>query len=278
MELNVFAVDCFKRLIIIFLCLLSYHAVAAPSAKLDAFWQKSNEQNAKSIDHSLWQQVLNRNLVRDHPSGIYRFDYKGIKPSDRALLEQYIDRQTAIDPRVYNQAEQKAYWINLYNALTVDLVIQHYPVKSITKIRDGLFGFGPWDDVVTDIAGRSLTLNDIEHRILRPIWRDNRIHYAVNCASLSCPNLLGTAYTAANTEQLLEGAAKDYVNHRRAVAFKDGELWLSSIYKWYIEDFGDSEANLMRHLGQYADSKLKERLRQFRGDIEYHYDWDLNQP
>ena len=133
-------------------------------------------------------------------------------------------------------------------------------------------------EVIADKAagGREISLNDIEHRILRPIWKDPRIHYAVNCASLGCPNLSGTPFTAANKEELLDQAAADYVNHPRGVAFVKGRLRLSSIYDWYGVDFGSDETERLAHLQQYATRDLAEALMNYSGRIKYDYEWDLN--
>lgn len=253
---------------------------AAPQAELIPFWNKSNEANKAKIDHSAWQAILNRYLNAKHRSGINRFNYAKLKANrtDKRKLNRYLSSLQKLDPRRYSKAEQKAYWINFYNALTVKVVLDNYPVKSITKIHKGWFAFGPWDDVHAKVAGKKLTLNNIEHGILRPIWRDNRIHYAVNCASLGCPNLAPKAYTAANTDKLLEQAAKDYINHPRGVQFKNGKLLLSSIYDWYKVDFGGNKRSLIKHLRKYANSKLAKRLQGYKGSIDYHYDWKLNKP
>jgi len=247
---------------------------AAPQAELIPFWNKSNEANRATIDHSAWQSLLDRYLDANHPSGVNRFDYANLKANaaDKRQFKGYLKSLMKLDPRTYSKAEQKAYWINLYNALTVHLIVNRYPVKSIKKIG----WFGPWDKKLVTIKGQKLTLNNIEHGILRPIWRDNRIHYAVNCASLGCPNLASKAYTAANTEKLLEAGAKAYVNHQRAVQFKNGKLLVSSIYHWYKVDFGGSDRSLVKHLLKYADGDLAKRLRAYQGRIDHDYDWRLN--
>ena len=128
------------------------------------------------------------------------------------------------------------------------------------------------------MAEESLSLNDIEHRILRPIYGDPRIHYAVNCASLGCPNLAGLAYTATNTESLLEAGARAYINHPRGVELANGRLRLSSIYKWFKVDFGGTDERLLVHLRKYAEPELARQLAAYDGRIRYDYDWDLNAP
>ena len=260
-------------------------AAHAQSAKLIPAWDASDENSVARIDHSAWQDILN-DYLRIHDSGVNRFDYGALKAhaGDFAKLASYLASLQSLDPRDYSRAEQKAYWINFYNALTVQVVADAYPVKSIKDISESLLGSlgifgGPWDDVHAKVAGRDLTLNNIEHGILRPIWRDNRIHYAVNCASYGCPNLCPTAFTADNAEELLEAGARAYVNHPRGVEFMDDDfIVISSIYKWYAADFGGTEKSVIEHLVKYADKALATRLRKFAGSVDYEYDWSLNRP
>ena len=270
--------------ILIGAALIAGAANAQSKSKLIPAWDASDETNVDRIDHGSWQNTLDRYL-RVHSSGINRFDYAALKASakDTAKLADHLAYLQKLDPRDYSRAEQKAYWINLYNALTVQVVLEAYPVDSIRDISDSFFGglifSGPWGDVHAHVAGLDLSLDNIEHGILRPIYRDNRIHYAVNCASLGCPNLLPTAFTAANTETLLDTGAREYVNHPRGVDFVDDDfIVISSIYDWFVEDFGGSEEGVIKHLIQYADKELAERLRSFEGSVDYDYDWGLNQP
>ncbi len=266
------------------LILITGAAPAEGKLKLLPFWDASDESNASRIDHGAWQEILDTYL-RSHGSGINRFDYAALKANagDTAKLAGYLSYLQGLDPRTYSRREQKAYWFNFYNSLTVKVVADAYPVDSIRKISDSMLGglipVGPWGDVRAEVCGQDLTLDNIEHGILRPIYRDPRIHYGVNCASLGCPNLLETAFTAANTETLLDGAARAYVNHSRGVDFVDDDfIVISSIYTWFSEDFGDTEENVLKHLARYAEEALAERLKSFEGAIDYEYDWDLNQP
>ncbi|MEO1088179.1 MAG: DUF547 domain-containing protein, partial [Acidobacteriota bacterium] len=170
-----------------------------------------------------------------------------------------------------------AYWINLYNVLTVKTVLEHYPVESIKDIAlaPAGAGGGPWDAPLVEVLGRALSLNDIEHRILRPIWADERIHYAVNCAALGCPNLAAVPFTGRTLDGLLDRAAEAFINHPRAVRFDGGRLVLSSIFDWYGVDFGDRE-ELLEHLAEHARPPVDEQLETFSGEIVFEYDWDLN--
>ncbi len=265
---------------------LANFASAQNQAVLIPGWNASDDSNAATIDHSVWQSLLDA-FVLEHESGVNRFDYAALKANsgERERLRDYLAGLQAIDPREYSRAEQKAYWINFYNALTVETVTEEYPVDSIREISESLLGIGglipvgPWRDVRAEVAGIDLTLDDMEHGILRPIYRDPRIHYGVNCASIGCPNLVTTAFSAGNTEELLDGAARAYVNHPRGVDIVDEDFMvISSIYTWFVEDFGGDENGVIEHLLQYAEPELADQLREFFGFIEYEYDWALNQP
>ncbi len=238
-------------------------------------WDYSNQASNQVIDHTLWQSLLNTYLDQSDPSAVNLFNYAAVNKKDREQLDRYLSNLEKVDPSQLSRAEQKAYWINFYNALTIKVVLEEYPVDSIKKVGS-FFNLGPWDNALVKVNQRELSLNDIEHGILRPIFQDPRIHYAVNCASYSCPNLLDTAFTAANTESLLETAAKDYINHPRGVSLQGQTLRLSSIFDWYAEDFGDNEQDLLAHLRRYARPELSTQLKGFKGDIDYHYDWSLN--
>ena len=240
-------------------------------------WTASSESVTDSIVHEPWQAILDAYLRTNTADGIYRFDYGAVSGPDRQRLQAYIDGLAAIDPRNYPRSEQLPYWINLYNALTVAVILEKYPVASIRKVFGGFFNTGPWDEALIEVAGIDLTLNDIEHRILRPIWRDARIHYAVNCASLGCPNLAAEAYTAGNVERLLHEGARAYINHPRGVSVASERVVASSIYDWYQGDFGGSEAALIAHWLTYASPQLAAALESFEGRITYQYDWSLNE-
>jgi len=151
---------------------------AAPKPDLWPRWQTHEPASAVRIDHAPWERFLKTYLVTDHPSGIYRLRYAAVTPADRRALTEYLDRLQAVRVSTLNRAEQKAYWINLYNVLTAKVVLDHYPVKSIRDIdiSSGLFSVGPWDAKLLTIEEERISLNDIEHRILRLIWKDNRVH------------------------------------------------------------------------------------------------------
>ena len=251
---------------------------AAAKAELWARWQKHDPANRKTIDHYAWDRFLKQYVVAPHPSGINRVRYPAITPEDVKSLKNYLQEMQNVAISNYNRAEQKAYWINVYNAATVDLIAARFPLKSIRDINisPGLLARGPWGAKLFSVEGERLSLDDIEHRILRPIWKDNRVHYALNCASLGCPNLQPVAFTADNSETLLDRGAKDFINHPRGVAIQKGRLQVSSIYVWFQEDFGGDAEELMEHWQKYANPPLADALEKYSGGLAHDYDWRLN--
>ena len=259
--------------LLLFLC---RDALAAPSAKPWPRWNQQDPDSSLTIDHAAWNEWLGK-FVSTAADGITRVAYASVTPADRARLRTYIDSLEAVPISNYSRAEQLAYWINLYNALTIDIVIEHYPLDSIRDISSGLFSRGPWRLKLARVEGVELKLDDIEHRILRPIWQDPRIHYAVNCAALGCPNLQSIAFTAANSEGLLDRAAVEFVNSERGVRIEDHKLLVSSIYHWFEDDFGGNESGVIAHLRGYAEAGLAAQLADIDSIDDHAYDWSLNE-
>jgi hypothetical protein len=249
----------------------------APSAELWQRWQTHDAASMVVIDHGIWDRLLKK-FVAPGRNGLTLFRYGAANLTDRQNLDGYVAALTALPISTYRRAEQKAYWINLYNALTVKVVLDHYPVKSIRDIdiSPGLFSDGPWGKKLVTIEGEPISLNDIEHRILRPIWRDNRIHYAVNCASIGCPNLQPLAYRASSMEAMLESAARAYINSPHGVAIRNDAITVSKIYDWFIADFGDEEKSVLAHLAKYAAPGLRKHLLTIGKIDDVAYDWRLN--
>lgn len=217
--------------------------------------------------------------------GVARVRYGAWKANaaDMAALNGWITAAAAARPSAMARNEAYAYWANLYNALTLKVVLERYPVRSIRDIRstgvplDPKGWFGPWRTRLVTVEGRRLSLDDIEHETMRPTFRDPRVHYAVNCASIGCPNLWPRAWRAAMLEQELDAAAAAFVNHPRgATVLADGRLRVSSIYTWFREDFGGSEAGVIAHLRRHAAPALAARLNDRTVIAEDAYDWALN--
>ena len=241
-------------------------------------WAQHNPDSTALINHQLWNDFLIRYMRQRN--GINLLDYARVTAESKIRLNRYIDQLAAIKTPQYNRHEQKAYWINLYNALTIRLILDDYPIdsiKSVKLIKLSVKEFSPWDRSLVTVNNVRLTLNHIEHQILRVHWQDARTHYALNCASIGCPNLTNQAYTSKHLDAMLEQAARAFINHPRAVRFVDSEnLKLSSIYQWYREDFGINEKAVLRHLESYAEQPLAGKLANFSGKVEYQYDWRLN--
>jgi hypothetical protein len=260
-------------------CLLMAFSLAALGAPKAELWQRwtASSQGKVAIDHAAWDGFLERNvqLGRD---GINRIAYGKVSQADREQLRGYLAGLQQVAIRKFNRGEQRAYWINLYNAATVNVVLEHYPVDSIVKIdiSPGLFAKGPWKKKLLSVEGEAVSLDDIEHRILRPIWQDPRTHYAVNCASLGCPNLQAQAYSSGNLDALLDAGARAYVNHPRGARVANGRLTVSSLYVWFESDFGGDDAGVIAHLKRYAEPGLARQLDGIRRVGGHDYDWSLN--
>ncbi|WP_119167831.1 DUF547 domain-containing protein [Algihabitans albus] len=255
-------------------------AAAAPASDLWPRWLPHVSGADRQVDHAAWDALLAR-YARSDGDGIVRVAYAAVTAEDRGALRRYLDDLASEAVSQLDRPEQFAYWVNLYNALTVETVLAHYPVDSIRDIdiSPGLFSSGPWGAKLIEVEATALSLDDIEHRILRPIWnRDPLIHYAVNCAALGCPNLQPRAFRAATARATLDAAARAFVNHPRGAAFSNGGLVVSSIYRWFREDFGDSEAGVIAHLRDYAEPELAGRLAGVTGIFDHRYDWTLNAP
>jgi hypothetical protein len=252
---------------------------AAPAAAQDigALFAKSDPQSTERVEHGAWAELLRRH-VRTGSDGVTRVDYRNFSEKDRPALRGYLDALQQVAVTRLNRAEQMAYWINLYNAATIDVVIAHYPVVSIRDIAisPGFLAKGPWGKKLVRVEGTELSLDDIEHVILRPLWRDARVHYALNCGSIGCPNLASVPYTGANLDRMLDALARDYINHPRGVSFREGRLVVSNIYFWYARDFGRDEAGIIDHLRRFAAPELEQKLASATGLGGYEYDWRLN--
>lgn len=217
-------------------------------------------ETAKKADHSAWDQLL-----RKYVSQTGTVNYKGFK-SDQKALEVYLKelRENPVQEN-WTKAEKMAYWINAYNAFTIQLIVDNYPVSSIMD----LYGGKAWDVEWIELGNKKYTLNNIENDILRPKYKDARIHFAVNCAAQSCPPLLNRAWTAANLERYFEQQAKSFINNSRYNKLSSDAVQISKIFEWYAGDFG----NIVDYLNKYAEVKINKNAK-----VSYlEYDWKLNQ-
>jgi len=230
-----------------------------------------SKNNTQPVDHELFDQLLKK-----HVDSLGMVNYKGLK-SDREKLEEYLMLLVSNPPNDENwtQNDQLAYWINLYNAFTLDLILDHYPLESIKDIGSSIqipFVNSPWDIKFIEIDGEKYDLNNIEHGIIRKIFEEPRIHFAVNCASFSCPRLRAEAYVGDRLDQQLEEQTLDFINDpERNIITKD-KLQLSKIFLWYSGDFKNGQSKI-EFIRRYTRINFDEDV-----DIEYlKYDWSLNE-
>lgn len=262
------------------LAILAVSASPSFAQSLEQVFASHSANASETVDHSVWDRLLKAH-IKTAPDGLNRVDYARFKADGLADLKAYVKRLEATDVSRLAKAEQFAFWANLYNAKTIEIVLERYPVKSIRDISLGggivaTFTGGPWKAKVMRVGGHALSLDDVEHEILRKVFKDPRVHYAVNCASVGCPNLLAEAFTGAALERQLEAGAKAYVNHPRGIRVDGGRVYASSIFDWFKVDFGGSAASVLEHVRRYARPELRQQLEGLTTIYEYGYDWSLN--
>lgn len=214
----------------------------------------------KTIDHKQWNDLLQK-----HVSSKGNVDYKGFK-KDSAPLQSYLNILAKNLPeKSWSKNAILAYWINTYNAYTVKLILDNYPVKSIKKIDN------PWDKEFFTLGNKKYSLGEIEHKILRKM-NEPRIHFAINCASFSCPNLANEAYTETELEKQLETAAKSFVNDKTKNTITPDKIEISSIFDWFSGDF-KTKGTLIDFLNKYSSIKINKSAK-----VKYkEYNWNLNE-
>ncbi|MFW5833453.1 MAG: DUF547 domain-containing protein [Pseudomonadota bacterium] len=254
-----------------------FERIFVPDARLvDERWLRKAEPPGQQIDHAAWDAFLARYLTTD-AAGVNRLAYGAVTAADREQLEHYLQDLQRVAPADLTRDQQLAYWINLYNAATVRLVLDAYPVDSIRRLGDGPLTFGPWDRKVVVVDGVALGLNEIEHDIVRPVFDEPAVHMALNCAAVGCPNLQATAWRAHGIDRRLAAAERAYVNDPRGVrVHADGRLILSKIYIWFQEDFGTDQRAVLRHVASFAEPPLREEIERRTHVDGYAYDWSLN--
>ena len=215
------------------------------------------------------QTTLFNSLLQTHVSQNGNVDYKSFK-KDEAKLDKYLNYLATTSPKKsYSAAKIKAFWANAYNAYTIKLILENYPLKSITNIKKK--GKDAWNIPFAKVGNKTYTLNHIEHEILRKNFNDPKIHVAVNCASISCPQLGNFAFTEANYEAKTEKLMKKFINDPKRNKLTENKLQLSKIFEWFKGDF-IKQGSLIEFLNKYATTKISEKAK-----IHYlEYDWSLN--
>ena len=219
-------------------------------------------------DHSIYAFLLGKYVKHGH------VDYQGFK-AEEEKLDQYLNVLEKTDPDDLSRNEQFAFYINAYNAWTIKLILSGYPgVKSIKDL--GSIFKSPWKKRMCRIDGDVITLDDIEHNILRPRFKDPRVHFAINCAALSCPPLGSEPYLGSTLDQQLKDASAAFINNSKRNYLKDNTLYISKIFKWFSEDFDN---DVIGFFMTYAKKDLKKELEAKGSKIKIKYldyDWSLN--
>lgn len=221
------------------------------------------------ITHEQWDVLLKKHV---DSSGLVHY---AAFQRDSTALNAYLKilENAHPDDKTWSRDAQMAYWINAYNAFTVKLIIDHYPVASIKDIKRGIaFVNSVWDIKFIKIEGFSYDLNNIEHNILRKVFKDARIHAAINCASYSCPKLSRHAYTAADLDRQLTQAMTAFVNDPNRNKIQADKAEISPIFKWFKGDFERNAGSVRKYINQYSRAKLDKST-----NISYlDYNWQLN--
>jgi hypothetical protein len=212
-------------------------------------------------NHSVWNDLLKKNV-----SSSGKVNYKALK-NEKSKIENYINQLTEFETQTdWSRNEKLAYWINLYNAVTVKLILDNYPLKSITD----LYGGKPWDKKLITIGSKSYSLNNIENDIIRPKFNDARIHFAVNCAAKSCPKLMNGAFLPEKLNYQLNKQAKAFINGPKNNITANA-ITISKIFDWYKDDF--KHGDLITFLNQYSNTQINPNA-----SINFNeYDWNLNE-
>jgi hypothetical protein len=222
-----------------------------------------------TVDNGLYGELLKKH-VRDG-----RVDYAGFK-TEEAKLDRYLKILENVDPGILSRNEQFAFYINAYNAWTIKLILSGYP--GVTSIKDlGSLLKSPWKKKIVRIDGKVITLDHVEHEILRPRYKDPRVHFAINCAAKSCPPLRPEPFNGNILDRQLDDSTRSFINNPQSYRLDDSELYVSRIFKWFSEDFNE---DIFGFFLKYATGNLKQELKSKseRIVVQYlEYDWSLNE-
>jgi hypothetical protein len=250
-------------------------ALPKPALLSEAFAIQAKDQTT-TVNYAAYDQFLRQYWTKDG-NGVARLNYSGVTDADQAALVDFIDTLQHVNPNRLERNNQLAFWINLYNAQTIRVVLDNYPVESIRDIKDGPLSIGPWNRKDLTVAGTPISLNDIEHGIIRPAFKEPRIHYALNCAAVSCPNLAPKAWRGATLDADFSKAEQAYLADDRGIQIDpNGRVTASKIFIWFREDFGQNNKEVLAQLIEKAPHSKQGPLRA-RGRIDrYEYNWALN--
>lgn len=224
-------------------------------------WAAHAPQSATSVDHRAWQLFLDRHTFTG-ADGVTRVAYAEVPAADRELLRDYVASLERVPVGRLNRSEQLAYWLNLHNALMVEVVLRHLIARSPDEIDlGGGPARGPWSAALVRVEGAPVSLAGIRTGALRPVFRDPRWNYGLCDATLGGPALPRAAFHGEGVDRALEDAAIAYVNHPRAVRLESEAIRLNAFWRRNLDDFGGSEAAVLAHVAAYADRELRAGLR-----------------
>lgn len=215
------------------------------------------------------QTSVFNNLLQQHVDAQGNVNYKGLQ-KDVAQLDSYLTYLQKTQPeKSWSAAKVKAFWVNAYNAYTIKLILDHYPLKSIMKIKKK--GKDAWNIPFAKVGGKTYTLNHIEHEILRKNYDDPKIHVGVNCASASCPQLGNFAFTEANYEVKTDELMKKFINDPKRNQLSAKKVQISQIFNWFKGDF-TKQGSLIDFLNKYSNTPIRKNAK-----VRFlTYDWSLN--
>ncbi len=242
----------------------------------DQYWLQYDPESRYIVSHAPWDEFLGKYVETDN-KGINRIAYARVSNEDKKILHNYLNGLAAIPVTKLNRNEQLAYWLNLYNAIVVSVVMENYPVGSFKDIDSRYLGPEVYNHSRIAVEGKGLNLNDVRDKIIRYIWLDERVYYGLNDAAVGSPNIQKNAFTAGNARYMLTRAAHQFINSERGVKIKpNGDVIISKIYKDYRHNFGGSNNAILTHLRHYADPGLKTALDNKQSINGYQFNDDLN--
>ncbi len=230
-----------------------------------------------SIDHSSFDTLLQKYVDED---GMVNYKDWGASSADRESLLTYINSLSAANPNTRSSKESAlAFWINSYNAVTIEGILQVYPTTSIRNHTAKVAGYNIWHHLKLNVAGSEYSLNDIEHNVLRKM-DEPRIHFAIVCASIGCPRLLNQAYVAENLEEQLQVNTRDFFSRSQNLQYDSASstLQLSSLINWFADDFGKDSNGQVTYLAPYFPKQVQTAISTRGFNISYlDYDWNINE-
>ncbi|WP_339736047.1 DUF547 domain-containing protein [uncultured Gimesia sp.] len=239
-------------------------------------WPANQQISMTQIDHSTFDRLLKKHVDAE---GMVNYAAWKASQTDRSALQNYLKHLSRANPRATaSKQAQLAFWINAYNALTLEGIMQVYPTSSIRNHTAKVFGYNIWNDLPLVVGGKNHSLNQIEHDILRKM-NEPRIHFAIVCASIGCPKLRNEAYTMEKTDAQLTANAIDFFQHQKHFQIKPTQntIYLSSILDWFATDFGSTQSEQLRYIAKFSPKSSRPLLTGQNVTVKYlDYNWGLN--